>query len=85
MLVRGYLKRKSVQTKLWSIQLNLPGGSVVWVGDVVVVLDIVVVVVVDTVGDGVGIVAAVEDRQYITCQLSEEATTYIKQHNMEKN
>ena len=55
---------------------------VVTVGDGVVVLDVVDVgdVIVDD--DDVVIVDAVEDRQYITCQLSKEATTYIKQHNI---
>ena len=61
MPVRGYLKRKSVQTKLWSIQLNLPGGSV----GVVVVVDGVVGAIVIVVIIAVVIVVAVEDMQTV--------------------
>ena len=63
---------KLVQTKLQSIQLNLPGGSVVGVGDVVVVDVVVICIVIGivdavVVDDDVIVGVAVEDRQYITC------------------
>ena len=64
MPVRGYLKRKSVQTKLWSIQLNLPGGSV-GVVVVVVVVDGVVGSIVVIVIIALVIVVAVEDMQTV--------------------